>query len=230
MFLDSKCFEGVNECMSKESFGSFVPDTSSVKRNTIEDISTNMCPKCFECDVSEDNSIIFAIEDEWWTYGCYCYGGFGKKTYIFQPHYCRACDSAFWEYKTVERLHIGTIIACILLCIFSIVSVLMLLLSIYATYEDRGMFICLFATLGLIPAGISAFYLGTENCYKDKEVEVIISDHYYYCNSLNDSLYFRSKFNIEKLSDQERKALKDMVCSSANRHLYLGGKDYENLF
>ena len=210
--------------MSRESFGSFVPGEE--KRNVIEDISTNRCPKCFECDVSEDNSIIFPIEDEYWTSECYCYGGFGKKTYTVQPHYCKCCDSAFWNYKEVKKIHIGTIVACVLLSAFSMISVFMCLLGINATPEKRGLFVGLFG-LGLLLAGACAFYLGTENSYKDYGIKQVIRDRYY-CRSLNDSVYFRSEFHIEKLSEQERKTLEGMVCSSKTANSMLD--PYRNMY
>ena len=218
--------------MSRESFGSFVPGEE--KRNVIEDISTNMCPKCFECDVSEDNSIIFPIEDEYWISERYCYGGFGKKTYTVQPHYCKCCDSAFWNYQEVKKIHMGTIVACVLLSAFSMISVFMVFLGECAMPEKKGLFIGLFG-LSLLLEVACAFYLGTENSHKDYGIEQVIKDHYYY-RSLNDSVYFRSKFNIEKLSEQERKTLEGMVCSSDNKsymptlqHLYLGGMEYESI-
>ena len=218
--------------MSRESFGSFIPGEE--KRNVIEDISTSMCPKCFECDVSEDNSIIFPIEDEYWTSECYCYGGFGKKTYTVQPHYCKCCDSAFWNYKEIKKIHIGTIVACVLLSVFSMISVFMCLLGINATPEKRGLFVGLFG-LALLLAGACAFYLGTENSNKDYGIEPVIRNRYPY-RSLNDSVYFRKEFNIEKLSEKERNKLEEMVCSSDNKcymptpeHVYLGGMNYESI-
>lgn len=193
----------------KKEYGSFIPGDE--KRDVISDISTSFCPKCLSADDSEDGTRIFPIESEYWTSECYCYGGFGKKTYTIQPHYCKYCDSAFWEYSEVRKIHFGTVMACLLLCIF--VTVDIILISVYGDSRDKR------ALLGFVLSTIlSVFccgYLGTENTHKDTGIESIIRDHYY-GHSLNDSEYFRREFDIEPLDKEEQEKLESMAnCANA---------------
>ena len=188
----------------RKEYGSFIPGDE--KLDVISDISTTCCPKCLAVDNSEDGTRIFPIESEWWISECYCYGGFGKKVYTIQPHYCKICGSAFWEYSEVRKIHFGTVVACLLLCIFVTVDVF--IASVYDASKDKG------ALLGFVLNVILGFfccmYLGTENTHKDTGIENIIRDHYY-GHSLNDSKYFRSEFDIEPLDKEEQEKLESMA-------------------
>lgn len=193
----------------KKEYGSFIPGND--KRDVISDISTSLCPKCLSVDDGEDNSRIFPIESEYWTSECYCYGGFGKKVYTIQPHYCKYCDSAFWEYSEVRKIHFGTVVACLLLCIFVMIDIFFA--SVYGVtnaINSRNGGALLGFVLSTILGVLCCGYLGTENTYKDTGIESVIRDHYY-GRSLNDSKYFRREFDVEPLDKEEQEKLESMV-------------------